>query len=111
MADTDVVNSSAGEAATEAASAPAEDAPASSSDAAPSPSASHAPPAPQAAPGDPLAKALQTLFLNVTTLVQGELQVKLLLLLLVSSFDFASDKLRYSFLFLLHQNYVSLKNK
>jgi hypothetical protein len=47
---------------------------------APSPSSSSAPPAPTEtspppAPYDPLAKALQTLFLNVTTLVQGELQV------------------------------------
>ena len=48
--------------------------------AAPSASSSSAPPAPETtrppAPYDPLAKALQTLSLNVTTLVQGELQVR-----------------------------------
>jgi len=40
----------------------------------PSPSSSFASPAKH--PDDPLAKALQTLFLNVTFLVQGELQVR-----------------------------------
>lgn len=72
-------DSEAAAAAAPAAAASAEAEESSLESTAPSPSSSSAPPAPTEtspppAPYDPLAKALQTLFLNVTTLVQGELQ-------------------------------------